>query len=214
MGEGGRVPPGASDWEIFADVSGKKEARKKGKRGENWEEKKENWKREGGKFKMEVGKVIKRVEDFFFFFLAFHFWKWQKFVLGLPKWEFSTWKKHFTPGKNQEKWLCPLIKIYLLRPWAHQLLLLFFYPKLLNFVLPKLLFFDFVPFQILCVVAKSLYFVPCEAVILCSTQSLEHAYQFILFTIPITVTFTSKAGSHPAEQFSNLTEWCTIMICD
>ena len=34
-GAGGRVPPETSDREFFADVSGKKETRKKGKRGEN-----------------------------------------------------------------------------------------------------------------------------------------------------------------------------------
>ena len=54
---------------------------------------------------MEVGKVVvKRGEDFFFFFFwfAFHFWKRRKFVLGVPKWEFSTGKKNYTSGKNQE----------------------------------------------------------------------------------------------------------------
>ena len=58
---------------------------------------------------MEAGKVIKRGEDlFFFFFFFFHFWKRRKLVLGLPKWKFSTGKKHFTPGKkNLEKLLCP-----------------------------------------------------------------------------------------------------------
>ena len=44
---------------------------------------------------------------FFFFFFGFHFSKSLKFVLSLPKWEFSTGKKHFTPGKNQQKWLAP-----------------------------------------------------------------------------------------------------------
>ena len=104
---GGRVPPrdfwpGNFCWRIR-----KKEARKNGKRGENWEEKKENCKREGGKLEMEVGKVIKRGEDlvfclfvclFWFFFFAFHFWKRRKFVLGLRKWDFYTGKKHFTLG--------------------------------------------------------------------------------------------------------------------
>ena len=47
--------PGNFCWRI-----GKKEARKKGKRGENWEEKVENW-----KWKQE--NVRKRGEDFFFF---------------------------------------------------------------------------------------------------------------------------------------------------
>ena len=44
-GGGGGVPPETSDWEIFADVLGKKRQGKKsekGWRGENWEEKKEN----------------------------------------------------------------------------------------------------------------------------------------------------------------------------
>ena len=36
---------------------------------------------------------------------------WQR----LPKWEFSTGKKHFSSGKNREKWLCPLRKKILLR---------------------------------------------------------------------------------------------------
>ena len=103
---GAECPTETSDREIFADVSGKK---KEGKKGENWEEKNENCKREGGKLEMEVGKIIKSGEDLFFF--AFHFWKRRKFVLGLPKWEFSTGKK------NQEKWLCPLRKIFLLCPW-------------------------------------------------------------------------------------------------
>ena len=44
---------------------------------------------------------------FFFFFFAFHFSKPLKFVLGLPKWKFSTRKKYFTVGKNQEKITLP-----------------------------------------------------------------------------------------------------------
>ena len=92
-------------------------------KGENWEEKKENWKREGGKLKMEVGKVIKRAEDlsfffFFFFFFAFEndgnlFWVYQNgnFLQG---------KSISRREKNQEKWLCPLRKIGLLRPCTMQ----------------------------------------------------------------------------------------------
>ena len=92
------APPKTSDREIFADISGKKEARKKGKRGENCEEKKENWKMEGGKLEMEVGKVIESGEDLFFFPLfTFEndgnlFWVYQN--------------GNFLPGKNisrQEK---------------------------------------------------------------------------------------------------------------
>ena len=44
---------------------------------------------------------------FFFFFFAFYFSKPLKFVLGLPKWKFSTGKKHFTPGKKSEKMTLP-----------------------------------------------------------------------------------------------------------
>ena len=112
-GRGAECPPETSDREILADISGKRRQGKKGKRGENWEEKKENCKRERGKLEMEVGKVIKRGEDFFFFFFFFFFFllftfenDW-KFVLGLPKWEFSTGKKHFTPGKKSGKMTLP-----------------------------------------------------------------------------------------------------------
>ena len=49
---------------------------------------------------------------FFFFFFSFHFSKPLKFVLSLPKWEFSSGKKHFTPGKKiRKKWLPPLKNI-------------------------------------------------------------------------------------------------------
>ena len=89
------------------------------------EEKKENCKREGGKLKMEGGKVTKEGEDLFFLFLFFfwfvsHFSKPLKFVLDLPKWKFSTGKKHFTLGKNLKKLLCPLRKMFLLCPWSRQ----------------------------------------------------------------------------------------------
>ena len=42
-------------------------------------------------------------EERTFFFFAFHFSKPLKFVLGLPKWKFSTGKKHFTAGKKLRK---------------------------------------------------------------------------------------------------------------
>ena len=100
----------------FCWPTGKKEARKKGKRGENWEEKKENCKREGGKLKrlkregeilkMEGGKVKKWTkwrDDLFFFFFACHFSKPLKFGLCLQKRKFSTRKKHFTLGKKIRK---------------------------------------------------------------------------------------------------------------
>ena len=37
---------------------------------------------------------------FIYLFFAFHFLKPLKFALGLQKREFSTGKKHFTPGKK------------------------------------------------------------------------------------------------------------------
>ena len=109
-GAGGRVPPPpeTSDREIFADVSGKK---RQGKKGKGVKIEKKRWKKvENWKWKQE--NVRKRGEDFFFFFFflflfAFHFWKRRKFVLGLPKWEFSTGKKHFTPGKKSGKMTLP-----------------------------------------------------------------------------------------------------------
>ena len=48
---------------------------------------------------------------FFFNYFAFQFSKPLKFVLGLPKWEFSTGKKHFRLGKKkQEKITLPPLK--------------------------------------------------------------------------------------------------------
>ena len=46
----------------------------------------------------------------FFFFFAFHFSKPLKFVLGLPKWKFSTRKKHFMLGKKSGKMTLPPLK--------------------------------------------------------------------------------------------------------
>ena len=113
-GRGGRVPlrdfwPGNFCWRI-----GKKEARKKGKRGENWEEKVENW-----KWKQE--NMRKRGEDlfffFFFFFLLFTFEKDKNLFWVYQNGNFLPGKSISRREKNQEKWLCPLRKICLLRPW-------------------------------------------------------------------------------------------------
>ena len=88
-----------------------------------WRGKEKNCKREGGKLKMEVGINLKmsRGPFFFFFnylfiFFCFSLLKMTKICFGLLIWKFSTRKKHFTPGKNQEKLLYPLKKIFLLRP--------------------------------------------------------------------------------------------------
>ena len=83
------------------------------KRGKEKMEK--GWKliRKGGKLEMKAGKHSKKRWGpfffffFFFFFFASHFWKRRKFVLGLPNWEFSTGKKHFTPGKKSGKMTLP-----------------------------------------------------------------------------------------------------------
>ena len=48
------------------------------------------------------GEIEERTFFFFFFFFAFHFSKRLKFVLGPPKWKFSTGKKHFTPIRKSD----------------------------------------------------------------------------------------------------------------
>ena len=82
------MPP-TSVWEIPADLPGKERQGIKVK----WSKKEgKSSKKEGkshkGKWKVESYKMI-----FFFFFFACHFSKPLKFILGLPKWEFSTGKK-------------------------------------------------------------------------------------------------------------------------
>ena len=117
-GRGGRVPPrdfwpGNFCWPIE-----EKEGRKNGKMEqerrqiEKGKVENENWMRKSDKMRREMRRGP------FFFFFGCHFSKPLKFVLGQPKWEFSTWKKHFITGKNQEKFICPLRKIFLLRPWV------------------------------------------------------------------------------------------------
>ena len=100
VGVGGRVSPETSNLEISADLPEKRE------KGWKLRRKKENCKREGGKVTKGGGDL------FFFFFFCFYFSKPLKFVLGLPKWKFSTGKKHFTPGKNQENDFAPSEKFF------------------------------------------------------------------------------------------------------
>ena len=115
-GRGAECPPRDFWPGNFYWCIGKKEERKKGKRGKNWEEKKENCKREGGKLEMEVGQVVKRGEDLFFFFF-FSLLKTTTICFGCTKMGiFYRGKKNSRREKNQEKWLCPLRKICLLRP--------------------------------------------------------------------------------------------------
>ena len=80
------------------------EKRGKGK-WDGWKLRRKEGKLWKGRWKIGNGsrKSYKKRWGPFFFFFAFHFWKRQKFVLGLRKWEFSTGKKHFTPGKKIRK---------------------------------------------------------------------------------------------------------------
>ena len=112
--------PETSDQDISADFREKKgkeksdnvEKRRIIERGEveNWKWKEEKWEHE------------ERTFFFFFFFfffclLLFTFKKeWNLFWVYQNR-NSLMGKKHFTPGKNQQKWLFPLWKIFLLRPW-------------------------------------------------------------------------------------------------
>ena len=112
-GRGGEVPPETSDREISANLTGKKW---QGKMVKGAKIEKKRKKIEKAKVEIENGRwksyKMRRGPSFFFFFLLTVFSKPLKFVLGLPKWKFSTVK---TGKKIQEKWLCPLRKIFLLR---------------------------------------------------------------------------------------------------
>ena len=67
-------------------------------------EKKENCEREGGKKEMEVRKVIKRGEDFFFFFFAFSLLKTTEICFGSTKMGIFYREKNISRReKNQEK---------------------------------------------------------------------------------------------------------------
>ena len=117
-GQGAECPPETSDWEIFVVVRQKRQG-KKGKRVKLRRKEGKLWK---GRWKIwnRSRKSYKRGGDlFFFFFLLFTFennrnlfWVYQNGNF-LPGKNISCW------GKNQEKWLCPLRKICLLRPWIH-----------------------------------------------------------------------------------------------
>ena len=107
------------------NISEKRVKEKKEKGWKKWDEKKEyckNCKREGGKLEMKVGKVIKRGEGedlffFFFFFFCFSLLKTTEICFGSTRnGKFSTGKSISRREKNQERWLCPLRKICLLRP--------------------------------------------------------------------------------------------------
>ena len=123
-GGGQSAPPETSDREIFADVSGKK---RQGKKGKGWK-----LSRKGGKLEMEAGKRQKKRWGpffFFFFFLLFTFENDENLFWVYQNGNFLPGKSISRREKNQEKWLCPLRKICLLRPciwlyigvWPHSL---------------------------------------------------------------------------------------------
>ena len=83
----------------FMDQSHRKPCKLKGK----MRKKAENWKWKEGKLWNEERTLF----FLFFFFFASHFSKSLNFILGLPKWKFSTRKKHFMQGKKSEKMTFP-----------------------------------------------------------------------------------------------------------
>ena len=123
-GWGGQSAP-RDFWPVnFCWPTGKKEGRKKGKEVEIEKKRRkilngkvENWKWKVEKLQNEQNED-KMMRGPFFFFFAFRFSKPLKFVLGLPKWKFSTGKKTFHAGKKIRKNdFAPLRKIFLLHPW-------------------------------------------------------------------------------------------------
>ena len=112
-GRGGRVPPQRLLTGKFLLTYREKRGKEKRERGENWVEKVENW-----KWKQE--NVRKRGEDlfffFFFFFLLFTFENDENLFWVYQNGNFLPGKSISRREKNQEKWLCPLRKICLLRP--------------------------------------------------------------------------------------------------
>ena len=88
--------------------------------------KKGKWSRKEGKskkgrWKIENGRrksCKMRGEDFFFFFFCFSLFKTTEICFKSTKMWISYQEKAFhTSRKNQEKWLCPLWKIFHLPPW-------------------------------------------------------------------------------------------------
>ena len=128
--QGAECPPDTSHQKISGDLPGKKRQGKKGKWRRKEKKRRKIQKREGVKLvnwwkssKMTRGpfiylfififfsffKLLKFLLFIYLFISAFHFLKPLKFVLGLPKWEFSAGKKHLKLGKKLGKMtLCPL----------------------------------------------------------------------------------------------------------
>ena len=104
-----KIEPGnycTASREISADLAGKERQGKKGKLrrkiGKFKKGKVENWKWKEEKLQNDERKFQNDERTFFS--------KPLKFVLGLPKWKFSTGKKHFTPGKVRKNDFAPCEK--------------------------------------------------------------------------------------------------------
>ena len=91
---GGKVPPRDFWLDNFCWPIGKKEPRKKGKRVKIEKKRRKIVKEKVENWKWKVEKLQNEERTFF----SSHFSKPLKFVLGLPKWKFSTGKKYFRPG--------------------------------------------------------------------------------------------------------------------
>ena len=109
----GRVPPETSDWEISADLSGKERQGKKQK----WSRK--EGKSRTGRWKNANG--MRKVVFVFVFVFVFCFslfkTDWNLFWVN-QNGNYLLGKSISRQGKNQEKLICPLKKIFLLRPWG------------------------------------------------------------------------------------------------
>ena len=117
----GKVPPRNFSMGNFCWPTGKKGARKKGKKGvRKWKgggkeaklerEEVENWKCKG------IGMKMSRSPPFFFFCLSL--FETTQICSGSTKMDKFARKNHISHReKNQENWLCPLWKIFFLHPW-------------------------------------------------------------------------------------------------
>ena len=130
-GAGGRVLPWHFSPGNFCRPTRKRGARKKRKMERK---RRKIWKGRGGKLKMEGERVWKWEIFYFLFFLIFLFYFYLLllfffFVTFWNHWNlfgvyqngrFLLGKSIFYAGKNQEKWLCPLWKIFLFIHQSHK----------------------------------------------------------------------------------------------
>ena len=99
-GAGGQsAPPETSDWEIFADVSGKK---RQGKKGKGVKIEKKRWKIGNGSRKTSK-KEVRTFFFFFFFFLLFTFENDENLFWVYQNGNFLPGKSISRREKNQEK---------------------------------------------------------------------------------------------------------------